>query len=348
MSMRSLLCLFLIACCSCSQPSSPEESEKPIVRAPVKHLQTATNIEFPLGLPEFVTPTNNPMTDEKVALGKRLFFDKNLSYDRTVSCASCHDPDQNWGNGERLGTGIDGRIGKRNVPTLFNVAYFRQFFWDGRVASLEGQVIFPILHEDEMGMKSNEAVLERLYEDPEYHELFGKAFSDGISIGNLAKAIACFERTILSGNAPYDRYMAGDKNAMSEAAIRGLKVFMNRGKCNGCHVPPTFIDFSYYNLGVGMDKENPDLGRYHVFEMESAKGKFKTPTVRNIAKTGPYMHDGSMKTLEEIVELYDQGGIRNRYLSQEVRNKLRLTEQEKKDLVTFMVEGLTSDDEVME
>lgn len=307
---------------------------------------TRINLELPLGLIEFPIPDDNPITDKKIALGRKLFFDKNLSLDRTLSCASCHDPEQHWGNGQAVAVGVGGRKGTRNVPTLINLGYYRQFFWDGRAATLEAQALAPLLNELEMAMPSHEAVLERLGEDPEYAELFGIAFSDGVTIGNMAKAIACFERTILSGNSPYDRYMAGDKDAMSEAAVRGLEVFMNRGNCNNCHIPPTFIDPAFHNLGVGMDQDNPDLGRYRVLDMDFAKGKFKTPSVRDVAKTGPYMHDGSIKTLEEVVELYDQGGIPNRNLSDQVRDPLRLTEQEKKDLVTFMIEGLTSSDEV--
>lgn len=332
----------LLACGSCSRPDSDESSSA----TTYEHLQTAYNVDLPLGLPALVIPESNPMTEEKIALGKKLFFDKNLSLDRSVSCASCHDPEKHWGDGLALGVGVKGRKGSRNVPTLINVAYSRQFFWDGRAGSLESQALFPILNEQEMAMPSREAILERLQENSEYDALFGEAFVDGMTIQNLTRAIACFERTILSGNTPYDRYMAGDGTAMSEAAVRGLDVFNERGKCKNCHSPPTFVDHSYYNLGVGMKDESPDLGRFHVFEMESARGKFKTPTMREVAKTGPYMHDGSMKTLEEVVELYDQGGIRNRYLSSEVRRPLRLSDQEKADLVTFMVEGLTSSDEI--
>jgi cytochrome c peroxidase len=334
--------LLLAACCSCQQTVVENEVES-TNDVPVKYVQTPASIELPLGLEEFWVPSKNPMTEEKIALGKKLFFDKNLSLDKTVSCASCHDPDKHWSNGLRYGVGVEGREGTRNVPSLLNVGYFRQYFWDGRAPTLETQVLGPMRAENEMAMPSNVAILERLYEDSEYAELFGAAFENGITISNLADALASFERTILSGNAPYDRYMAGDKDAMSAAAIRGLDVFLNRGKCNGCHVPPMFIDHSYYNLGVGMDKENPDLGRYHVFKMNRTKGKFKTPTVRDIAGTAPYMHDGSYQTLEEVVQLYDDGGIRNRYLSAEVPRRIQLTEQEKKDLVTFLVEGLTSD-----
>lgn len=336
------LCVLLLAVCSaCNQPIEPAAAP-----VPVEHTRTTANVDLPLGLPEFSVPKDNPLTDEKIALGRELFFDKNLSIDRTLSCASCHDPEKHWGNSQTLGVGVESREGTRNVPTLINLGYYLQYFWDGRAQSLEAQALFPLLNENEMGMPSHEAILERLNENPKYAELFGKAFSNGITISNMTKAFACFERTILSGNAPYDRYMAGDKDALSESAIRGLDVFMNRGKCGNCHVPPKFTEPAFYNLGVGMDKETPDLGRYDVLKMNFAKGRFRTPSVRDIAKTGPYMHDGSLETLEEVVDLYDDGGVRNRHLSAEIRPRLRLTDQEKKDLVTFLIEGLTTSDDI--
>lgn len=317
--------------------------DAPELPPPVKHTQTIAGIEIPAGLPEFDQPKDNIATEEKIALGKRLFFDKNLSIDRTVSCASCHDPDQHWTNGEKYGTGVRGTEGTRNVPSLENVAYYRNLFWDGRAKSLETQVLGPLLNESEMGMPSEAAVLQRLMEDPEYHNLFHAAFEDGVTVRNLTRAIAAFERTIFSGTTPYDRYVAGDKTAMSESAIRGLKVFLRQGRCASCHLPPTFHDHGFYNLGIGMDSDVPDLGRFHVLKQDFSKGRFKTTSLRNIAKTAPYMHDGSIVTLEEVVEIYDQGGIRNRYLSFEFEEKLRLTERQKSDLVAFLVEGLTAD-----
>jgi cytochrome c peroxidase len=322
---------------SCERPAAERQLSAQLNPAPSK-------IEIPFGLPDVEQPANNPLTDAKVALGRRLFFDPNLSSDRTVSCASCHDPNQSWTNGQKYGVGVGGIEGTRNVPSILNVAYFRQLFWDGRAGSLEAQALFPLLSPAEMAMPSREAILERLQEDSAYEPLFAAAFADGTTVTNMAMALACYERTILAGNAPYDRYVAGDKDAMSAAAVRGLEVFLGRGKCSGCHVPPRFLDYSFYNLGVGMESTDPDLGRYHVFKMDSAKGKFKTPTLRDIALTAPYMHDGSISTLRETVEIYDQGGIRNRYLSNEVQRPLRLTEQEKQDLIIFLSEGLTSDD----
>lgn len=330
----AFLTFTFLAFTSCNEPPP----------APVRHSQTIAGIDVPVGLPDFDQPADNIATTEKISLGKRLFFDKNLSIDRTVSCASCHDPEQHWTNGEKYGTGVGGAEGTRNVPSLENVAFYRNLFWDGRARSLEKQVLGPLFNETEMGMPNESAVLQRIREDANYPNLFAAAFEDGVTINNLAKAVAAFERTIFSGSTPYDRYMAGDKTAMSPAAVRGLKVFNNRGNCGNCHLAPTFHDHGFYNLGVGMDMDAPDLGRFHITKLEVSKGKFKTTALRNIAKTAPYMHDGSVETLEEVVDLYDQGGIRNRYLSFEFRDKLRLTKRQKSDLVVFLKEGLTSDE----
>ena len=317
-----------------------DEASLPV---PVVHKQTVGGITIPAGLPEIKQPDDNIATLEKITLGKKLFFDKNLSVDRTVSCASCHDPEKSWTNGQKYGVGVGGNEGTRNVPSLENVAYYRNLFWDGRAKSLESQMLGPLFNANEMGMKNKAAVLERLGEDSEYETLFGTAFEDGVSIANLTRAIAAFERTIFSGTTPYDRYVAGDKDALSEAAKRGLRVFLRRGNCSSCHIPPSFHDHGFYNLGIGMDQKDPDLGRYHVVKLNASKGRFKTTGLRNIAKTAPYMHDGSVATLEAVVEIYDQGGIRNPTLSFEFQQRLRLTDQQKSDLVTFMVEGLTSD-----
>lgn len=301
--------------------------------------------QLPLGLPTYHVSDANPMTIEKVALGRKLFFDTALSVDRSMSCATCHDPEKGWSNGLPVAVGVNGQPGKRNVPSILNAAYYRSLFWDGRAGSLEGQALGPILNENEMGMPSTQEMIERLRQQEEYVTLFAKAFSDGLTATNVARSIACYERTIVAGNSPYDRYLAGDEKAMSEPAIRGMTLFLDKqkSKCVICHEPPTFTALFYHNLGVGMDKEEPDLGRYEVTKLLSNKGKFKVPTVRDVKMTAPYMHDGSIATLEEVVELYDQGGIPNEHLSKEMRGKLNLTKQEKQDLVTFMVEGLSSD-----
>ncbi len=351
---RTYLFVFSIALVShgCTRNSDVSEAEipQPSVAKPVVIKSTATEFEhkLPLGLPEYhISDADNPMTVEKVALGKKLFFDMSLSVDYTMSCATCHDPEKGWSNGLPVAEGVSGENGTRNVPTIVNAAFFRAMFWDGRAYSLEGQALGPILNKDEMGMPSKQALVERLSEDEDYPTLFAKAFSDGLNAKNVARAIACYERTIVAGNSPYDRYVAGDKTALSESAERGMKLFFNerKSKCSICHEAPTFTALFYHNLGVGMEQEDPDLGRFEVTKIENNKGRFKVPTVRDVQFTAPYMHDGSIATLEEVIELYDKGGIANPYLSKEMRGKLNLTKQEKADLIAFMVEGLTSDEQ---
>ena len=361
-SMQKLRGLFLILlilpCVSCAKESTPGDTlststteETTATAAPAPdingaYLATSFECKAPFGLPDYYVRPNNPMTHEKVDLGRKLFFDADLSVDRSMSCATCHDPDKGWTNGAAFAKGVSGRMGRRNVPSILNAAYYQSLFWDGRAGSLETQALGPILNPDEMGMPSAQALLERLQQHPEYPELFSIAFEDGLTTTNVAKALASYQRTIVAGNSPYDRFVAGDKNALSPSAQRGLNLFLDRRKtkCIICHEPPTFTTIFYHNLGVGMEEEHPDLGRYEFTNIESNKGFFKVPTMRDVVDTAPYMHDGSIATLEEVMEFYDRGGIPNPHLSKEMRGRLNLTKQEKADLVTFMVEGLTSDD----
>jgi cytochrome c peroxidase len=314
--------------------------------------QELYEIKGPLGLPDLETPDDNPQTPEKIALGKKLYFDPRLSADDTTSCATCHDPDKGFADGAPVSAGIKGQKGGRNAPSVLNAVYYRVQFWDGRAPSLEEQAKGPIVNPIEMGMPSHQAVVEKLRGIKEYQEAFQEAFGkEGITIDTIARAIAAFERTIIADNSPFDLYFfKGDKKAMSEAAVRGMEVFKGKGKCNLCH-PFTpdralFTDNGFHNIGVGMDKPNPDLGRYSVVEgparTQGLKGAFKTPTLRNIAITAPYMHDGSQKTLEEVVDFYDKGGHPNPYLDPQIQ-PLNLTRQEGADLVEFM-KALTSDD----
>ncbi len=305
------------------------------------HTETPRVIDIPVGLPEVEAPPENPTTEEKVALGRRLFFDADLSLDRSISCASCHDPEKGWTNGEQFAVGVGGATGTRNTPTILNAAYNRRQFWDGRVRTLEAQALGPIMNPVEMAMPSPEALVDRIREDPEYEELFAAAFPDGITAANVGRALAAFQRTVLAGNTPYDRFQAGDREALSPAARNGLDVFLKKGNCANCHKPPLFTDHLFYNLGVGMEKEDPDVGFYAVTELPTSVGRFKTPTVREVAKTAPYMHDGSISTIAEVVDFYDKGGQPNPNLDRGMR-PLRLTDQEKRDLVQFMVEGLSS------
>ena len=295
---------------------------------------------IPVGLNPLVIPADNPLTKDKIELGKLLFFDKRLSKDETVSCASCHDPKHGWSNGDAVATGIRGLKGGRSAPTIINAGYHSFQFWDGRALHLEGQALGPIQNPIEMDMKIDDLV-KKLNGIEGYRKLFQKAFKTDATPESIAKAIASFERTILSGNAPYDRFKAGDKKALSEAGQRGMKVFFNKGHCTACHVPPNFSDGAFHNLGVGISATAADFGRFSETKVVGDRGGFKTPTLREIGRTGPYMHDGSLKTLEDVVEYYNKGGTPNPQLDEEIF-ALNLTAQEKADLVTFMKEGLSS------
>lgn len=312
----------------------------------------------------------NPLTRAKIELGRQLYFDRRLSVDSTVSCADCHHPEEGYGRQTQFGVGVRGQQGGRNSPVSYNRIVSGPQFWDGRAASLEEQAKGPIINPIEMG-NTHEAVVEFLQANDGYRLEFEKVFGDGpVTIDRVAQAIAAFERAIVTGPAPYDYYeplrvfseafaadledpevlkeeapdlyadyealvAASEAHPMSESARRGRELFFGKADCTACHSGANFTDELYHNLGVGMDAEDPDLGRYEVTGEDKDRGAFKTPTLRNVELTAPYMHDGSQKTLEEVVEWYDQGGHPNPYLSDKIK-KLNLTDQEKADLVAFM------------
>lgn len=294
--------------------------------------------KVPLGL-KFApdVPSDNPITDAKVALGKLLYFDKRISGDGTVSCATCHDPTKGWTDRSPVSTGIKGQRGTRSAPTVLNSAYMDVQFWDGRAPSLEEQAKGPIQNPIEMG-STHEATVKRIASVKGYAPLFKAAFGDDkVDIDRVAKAIASFERTILTGNAPYDRWQAGDKKALSAAAVRGMALFNDPKKadCAVCHSGFNFSDSAFHNLGVGMKAAKPDLGRFDVTKKDKDRGAFKTPTLRNLADTAPYMHDGSVATLKDVVELYNRGGDKNPWLDGQIR-PLHLTPGEVDDVVAFL------------
>jgi len=299
-------------------------------------------LKVPLGLKPVPVPADNPLTPEKVELGKQLYFDPRLSCDDTVSCASCHDPKKGWSNGTPFATGVRSQVGGRSAPTIINAAYGDLQFWDGRALKLEGQALGPIQNPIEMDHKLDDCVA-KLNKIPGYKQQFQKVFGTDVTSENIAKAIASFERTVLSGNAPYDKYKGGNHNVMSAAAERGMKLFFGKAHCSACHSGPNFSDDSFHNIGIGMKAEKPDLGRYEVTKVVGDKGAFKTPTLREVARHAPYMHDGSLKSLEDVVEHYDKGGIANPQLDEEIF-PLKLSATEKSDLITFMKEGLASAD----
>ncbi len=328
-------CLFLALCLTgCARGDKPAATDSHRSGTPYK-------LVFPLGLaPESaVIPKDNPLTLEKVRLGRRLFFENRISADGTISCASCHIPDKGFADPDRFSVGIGGKRGTRQAPTLINRAFSASQFWDGRAPSLEEQAMGPIMNAVEMGNRNMDIVVEKLKEDPAYVKEFREAFPpDGlVTAANVGKALASFDRTILSGNSPYDRYLAGDRTAMSEAAQRGMKLFMdeNKGNCVTCHASFNFTDENYNNIGVGMASRKPDMGRFEVTGLQGHQGAFKTPTLREVANTAPYMHDGSEKTLEDVVALYNRGGRPNKWLSPKIK-PLHLTAQEQRDIVEFL------------
>ena len=298
--------------------------------------------EVPLGLKPVKWPEDNQPTAAKISLGKQLYFDGRLSKDGKVSCASCHHPEKGFSNDDRFATGVGGARGGRSAPSVINAAYYRAQFWDGRAKTLEEQALGPIQNPIEMA-ETLESVIKKLNGIDGYRSQFQDVFGTDATADGIAKAIAAYERTVLSGNAPYDKFKAGDESALSEAAARGRKLFFGKANCSACHGGSNFSDNSYHNIGIGMDAKKPDVGREAISGLEGDRGAFKTPTLREIEHTGPYMHDGSLKTLEEVVEHYAKGGIANEWLDEELF-PLRLNADDKKDLVIFLKEGLSSPD----
>jgi cytochrome c peroxidase len=291
---------------------------------------------FPNGpLPPVVVPVNNPQSDAKIRLGYLLYFDKRLSKDQTVSCASCHIPEKGFADPRPVSEGVGNQKGGRNSPPVLNAAYHPLQFWDGRAKTLEDQALGPIQNPVEMGMILPE-VVDRLKAVPSYVEQFQTVFATEPNAEGIAKAIAAFERTIISTDSPYDRYIAGDLEAMDSAGVRGMKIFNGKAHCTPCHSGPNFSDGRFHNLGVGFkDGELKDVGRFEVTKRESDRGAFRTPGLRSIALSAPYLHDGSEKTLMDVVLFYDRGGNPNPHLSRLIL-PLNLTADERADLVVFL------------
>jgi cytochrome c peroxidase len=289
----------------------------------------------PLGLGERPLPKDNPLTAARVALGRRLFFDPILSADSTVACASCHQPDHGFASADGRPLGIRGQRLNRRAPTLLNRAYGTAFFWDGRTGSLEEQALEPIANPAEMGSSVADAV-RRLEERADYRSAFAAAFDDGITAVNLGKALAGFERVLLRGDRGVDRFRHnGERAAMTDAERHGLWLYESKGRCWRCHAGPNFTDERFHNTGVSWGQPPLDLGRYAVTGKETDRGRFKTPTLRGVILTGSYMHDGSLRSLEEVVEFYNRGGQANPHLDPIVR-PLDLTKEELHDLVAFL------------
>lgn len=342
-------------------------------------------IAEPLGLPPLPIPADNPQTPAKIELGDKLFHDQRFSSTGKVSCATCHVREKVFTDGPlKVSEGINKLTGTRNAPTVVNAAYMHTLFWDGREPDLEGQAGQPFLNPVEMALKDYKPILSVVRDDPDYQPRFKEVFDvsgDGITIEHVKQAIAAFERTLISGDSPFDRWYFGrDPKAMSDAAVRGFEVYMGQGRCVSCHTiaedHALFTDNRFHNLNVGFERiagrlpeltaafekskreggnvdvavlsnaNLSELGRYAVDDEWRSMGAFKTPTLRNVAKTAPYMHDGSLETLDDVVSFYNKGGrVKdkdpiNAYQSSGIR-PLDLTDEQQADLVAFL-EALTS------
>jgi len=269
-------------------------------------------ITIPLGLDLYLpVPEDNPLTAEGIALGRKLFFDRRLSRDQSISCSSCHDPERAFSEPKTVSVGVFGRRGRRNAPALINRAYGRRFFWDGRIPTLEEQVVMPISDPNEMDLPLPEA-----------------ASRVNLSVKELSQALASFVRSILSGDSAYDRFLNGDRGALTAIQQTGLQLFRGKANCVSCHVGPNLTDEGLHNTGSAWrDAKLDDEG--------AGDGKFKTPSLRESARTAPYMHDGSLATLADVVEFYDGGGRANPDLDPDIR-RLKLSQDEKRALVEFL------------
>ena len=290
--------------------------------------------------PRFVPhPADNAPSPAKIALGKRLFEDKELSATGTVACASCHDPKLSFTDGEVRGKGITGRRLARHTPTLWDVAFSSLLFWDGRAANLEEQVRFPVEHKDEMGGTLANAV-ERFSRHESYVRAFAEAFPEDphISARNIGRAVGAYERTLVSPPTRFDQWVAGDASALSPAELNGLQIFTGKGRCIACHTGVSFTDHNFYDIGL----PGTDLGRGKELGLPVANHTFKTPTLRELAWTAPYMHDGSLATLEDVLRHYESGGVRRATRSKDLPKSLKLTDNERSDLIAFL-QSLSSD-----
>lgn len=288
-----------------------------------------------------------PPTPERVRLGRWLFFDKRLSADDTIACANCHQPDKAFSETTPNSTGIDGQTGDRKAPSFVNLAWTKKphFFWDGRASSLEDQAGGPMINPIEMGNPDHNTVVEKIRSIQGYAKYFEESFdTPEITIERITKAIADYERTRMSGNSPWDQWRTGkDQDAVSAEVKKGHQIFFGDGFCNNCHLGHNLTDNDFHNLGIGWDEESEtfsDIGRYAVTEKDEHKGAFKTPSLRDVSKRAPYMHDGSMKSLREVVEFYSKGGTPNPYLDRDIDRRfaehLDFTEEEINALVAFM------------
>jgi cytochrome c peroxidase len=350
----------------------------PIPKAgPLAQPKSPHQIGFPAALTEVAIPSDNPQTAEKITLGEKLFFDGRLSADGTVACSTCHDPARAFTDGRPASVGIKGRVGQRNAPTILNALYNKTQFWDGRAKTLEDQAALPITNPFEMGQTSLEAAMATIGTIAEYQKEFMSVFGKAPNGPDLLRAIASYERTQFSFDSPFDHFIAGDQNAINDAARRGWETFNTRGRCNKCHAlseqtrdVTTFTDNDFHNIGIGIIRHNvvvlarkaeqsissgnsadvdtaailtdmSVLGRFLITKKPADTAAFKTPDLRNVLITGPYFHDGSQETLWDVMDHYNKGdGLQNPWLDEDIQ-PLALSENDIDDVVAFLA-SLTS------
>jgi cytochrome c peroxidase len=361
-------------------PASAQHARPPPIpkAGPLAQPRSMRQVGLPVDQTLAAIPPDNPQTADKIALGQKLFFDGRLSVDGTVACSTCHDPQRAFTDGRPTSIGVRGRSGQRNSPTVLNALYNKTQFWDGRAKSLEDQAVLPIVNPVEMAQPDLEAAVRSLAAYPEYQQAFQHVFGRPPNGHDLVAALASYERSLTSFDAPFDRFLAGDEKAIDEAAQRGWVLFNNRARCNKCHALPdetpdltNFKDDDFHNIGVlivrhrvvplalkaerlvnaanavevdraAIETEMSALGRFLVTRNEPDIASFKTPGLRNVMVTGPYFHDGSHETLWDVLDHYNKGaGLRDPWLDQDIQ-PLGLRERELDDLVAFMA-SLTSD-----
>jgi cytochrome c peroxidase len=363
----------------CERSVESTSSQLPLIPEtdPLAQPRSLQQVGAPVELTRAAIPADNPQTPEKISLGQRLFFDRRLSADGTVSCSTCHDPALAFTDRKPTSVGIKGRLGQRNAPTVLNALYNKTQFWDGRVNTLEEQAALPIVNSVEMGHANLDAAVAQIAAVREYQQAFRAVFGRPPNGSDLVRAIASYERTQLSFDSPFDHFIAGDKSAIDESAKRGWELFNNQARCNKCHAltdttrdVTNLIDNDFHNVGVlvvqhkvvplarqaeqliktgdtsaidqaAIQSDMSALGRFLITKKESDIASFKTPNIRNVLVTGPYFHDGSQETLWDVVDHYNKGaGLQNPFLDQDIQ-PLALTETDIDDLVAFMA-SLTS------
>lgn len=325
-------------------PASPEGGAMPAAapapKEPLPELAPAPTLPtMPAGLQEFTDSTDNPTTAEKVALGHILFFDKRLSKDDSMACTGCHYPDKAWTDDRAVSPKVGGAMNKRNAPTMLNIGYHATFYWDGRMPTLEA--VSNAAWKGQLGADPK-AVATKLNAIPKYRAYFQRAFKEDATADNIPKAFAAWLRTLKSGSSPWDKAENGDAKAVSKEAKRGFEVFKTAG-CTLCHAPPMYTDYQFHNVGIGSDKPEAerDHGRTDATKDAKDEGKFKTPTMRDLATTGPYFHDGSVKTLDEAIDLMAAGGKKNPNLDEKLK-PAKLNKKDKAAIKAFL-ESLTGE-----